>query len=567
MLRFLADRSIRAKVLAVPAGMVALLLLLGAYGFLLLNSNEAQVRRLNTRVTEPTIQILQFSDHARASLADLYRLTSTAANESDDAKLSRMTKDAMAGLDKFGQSFSDVKKAALDAGIPESQVAAVETALTGYVKSAKFAADMAESDASAALNLGMSGAQRRFNDLDKELAGIMTTLDAARHTSLEGIYSEMANGRLVFIGVILTMAAAALAVSLWVGRLIARPIAAMTTALGRIADKDYATPIPALDQRDEIGRMADAVQILKQRSETADRLDDECRQSSEANERRANRLGELTVRFEKAVGAIAEQVASGASKMHGNAESLARTAQQTSRQCEAVTLASGKATENTQTVASAAEELSSSVSEISRQVEQAATVAHQAVMDAAETDRSMQGLAEAAQKIGDVVKLINDIAGQTNLLALNATIEAARAGEAGKGFAVVAAEVKSLATQTAKATDDIAAQVGAIQGATGGAVKAIQGISGTIARINEIATTIASAVEEQGAATQEIARNVNAAAARTKEVSADIAGVTAAAVSTGEAAGQLIDVAGLLAKESDALRQELQGFLSSMAAA
>ncbi len=566
MIRSISNFSIRAKVLAAPAGLVALLLVLGGYAFFLLNGNEAGVRRLNTAVTEPTLNILVFSDHARASLADVYRLISLAANEKDDAKLTRMSKDEMGKLDEFGKSFAPIKASILGAGIPVSKVTSFEAALAAYVKQAKFVADMAESDPGSALTF-MGGTITKYTAMDKELGDITTNLDGARRQSLSAIYSNMSQGRTVFIAIILGMAALGLTMAVMIARLISRPILEMTSALGRLTEKDYSVAIPALGQVDEIGRMAKAVEILKERSQAADKLDEDNRKAAEMSKRRAERMQEITQSFEQAVGSIAEHVATGASAMHGNAEQLATTATQTTRQCEAVTTASSRATSNTQTVASAAEELSASVAEIGRQVAQATKIAGQAVEEASATDTSMQHLADAAQKIGDVVKLINDIAGQTNLLALNATIEAARAGEAGKGFAVVASEVKSLATQTAKATEDIAAQVAAIQGATGGAVEAIKRIGGTIASVNEIATAIASAVEQQGAATQEIARNVQEAAARTKEVSADITGVTQAAAKTGQASASLIDMAGKLAQQSDALRHELTGFLSAVAAA
>ncbi|MGB8274693.1 MAG: methyl-accepting chemotaxis protein [Alphaproteobacteria bacterium] len=256
-------------------------------------------------------------------------------------------------------------------------------------------------------------------------------------------------------------------------------------------------------------------------------------------------------------------VASASTEVESTAESLAATAEETSRQSTAVAAAAEQATGNVQTVASAAEELSSSVAEIGRQVAQSAKIANKAVEEAIRTDNTVRGLADAAQKIGEVVNLINDIAGQTNLLALNATIEAARAGEAGKGFAVVASEVKSLATQTAKATEEIAGQIGSIQTATNDAVAAIEGISATIKQINEIATTIASAVEEQGSATQEIARNVQQAAAGTTEVSSNITGVTQAASQTGDAAGQMLSAARELAANANTLRGEIDQFLKT----
>jgi methyl-accepting chemotaxis protein len=228
---------------------------------------------------------------------------------------------------------------------------------------------------------------------------------------------------------------------------------------------------------------------------------------------------------------------------------------------------SEEASTNVQTVAAATEQLSASINEISRQVAESTNIAGEAVAQAEQTNAGVQALADAAQRIGDVVKLISGIAEQTNLLALNATIEAARAGEAGKGFAVVASEVKSLATQTAKATEEITAQVAAIQGATGASVQAIQAIGGTINRVNQIAAAIAAAVEEQGAATQEIARNVQQASNGTTQVSGHIASVSQAAGETGVAAGEVLSSAKGLARLSEALRDDVDRFVGNIRAA
>jgi len=256
-------------------------------------------------------------------------------------------------------------------------------------------------------------------------------------------------------------------------------------------------------------------------------------------------------------------VASAASEMEASAQSMTATAEETNRQSTAVAAASEQAATNVQTVASAAEELSASIREIQQQMATSARIAQQAVEQVDRTDTTVTGLVQAADKIGEVVNLISDIASQTNLLALNATIEAARAGEAGKGFAVVASEVKNLANQTAKATEEIGQQIAAMQTATGDSVQAIRGIGETIKQISEVTTTVASAVEEQGAATQEISRNVQQAAAGTQEVSSNITGVSQAATQTGTAASQVLSAARELAQQGQQLNTEIEGFLRS----
>ena len=300
--------------------------------------------------------------------------------------------------------------------------------------------------------------------------------------------------------------------------------------------------------------------------EEAERLANEAR-AREAAERRRSEMLTLANAFDAQMSGVVQGVSSSASQMQTTADAMAAAAEEASRQSTTVAAASEQASVNVQTVATAAEELSASIAEIGRQMAQSTKIAAQAVVDADRTNGTVKGLAEGAQKIGQVITLINSIAGQTNLLALNATIEAARAGEAGKGFAVVAAEVKNLASQTAKATDEIAAHISGMQQVTAETVGAIEGIGRTIGEINAIATAIASAVEQQAAATQEIARNVQQASAGTQEVSANISGVQQASADAGATANQVLRVAGDLAHHSEALRTEVDKFLATVRAA
>ena len=359
-----------------------------------------------------------------------------------------------------------------------------------------------------------------------------------------------------------------IAVGFFVARGISKPVVAMTVAMRTLAGGNKQTEIPAQGRKDEIGEMAGAVQVFKDNMIEADRLraEQEATKTRVEAERRQAML-DLASRFEGTVGGIVNGVNSAATELQATAQSMSATAEQTTRQSTLVAAASEETTQNVQTVASATEELSASIGEITSQVTESTRIVGEAVTQANDTNAKVQGLAEAAQRIGDVVRLINDIAGQTNLLALNATIEAARAGESGKGFAVVASEVKILANQTAKATEEIASQVRTIQEATATSAEAIGSITKTIGRVSEISTAIASAVEEQGAATQEISRNVQQAAQGTQEVSANISGVTQAAQQTGAAAAEVLTASTELGKNGVLLQNQVEEFLRTVRAA
>jgi methyl-accepting chemotaxis protein len=349
---------------------------------------------------------------------------------------------------------------------------------------------------------------------------------------------------------------------------ITRPVIAMTKAMGVLANGDMTVQIPAQGQRDEIGAMAKAVQVFKDNMIETDRLRAEQEETKKrAEEARRQGMLDMADRFESSVGGIVNGVTAAATELQATAQALSATAEETSRQSTAVAAASEQTTQNVQTVAAATEELSSSIREIGNQVTESTRIVAGAVTQAEDTNSKVKGLAEAAQKIGEVVTLINEIASQTNLLALNATIEAARAGEAGKGFAVVASEVKNLATQTGRATEEIAGQVKAIQDSTESAAQAIHAITVTINRVNEISTAIASAVEEQGAATQEISRNVQEASTGTAEVSTNITGVTQASQQTSAGSTQVLASASELASNGERLKKEVDTFLHTVRAA
>ena len=350
---------------------------------------------------------------------------------------------------------------------------------------------------------------------------------------------------------------------------ITRPIGSLVGVLQRMANGEIDAKIKEAARGDEIGAVGKAVEGIKamvahKAAEQAEikRITD----AAAASERKRTMI-ELADSFEAAVGGIVGMVSSSATELQATAQTMTSTATETASQSITVAAAAEEAAANVNTVAAAAEELGSSVQEIGRQVSGSADLAQQAVSEADHTALLVQELNEAVTKIGDVVGLISNIAGQTNLLALNATIEAARAGEAGRGFAVVAAEVKELASQTARATDEIGQQISRIQGVTGHAVSAIGSITARIREINGVAASIAAAVEEQGAATQEIVRNVAQASMGTSEVTSNIAGVAQASEETGAAASQVLSAASELSRQSEHLGAEVVRFLDTVRAA
>ena len=363
------------------------------------------------------------------------------------------------------------------------------------------------------------------------------------------------------------LTALSIAAALVIGRRIARPITAIATATQHIADGESGAVLPGLGRNDEIGAMARAIDVLRQRGAEAAALsaEQERLKASTAAERQAL-LHQMADGFEAKVGGLIGMLGRSSGELETTSRGMAETAGLATGQAASVAEAAREASSSVQSVAAAAEQLASSINEIGRQVEHSAARSSQAVTDAQKTDATVRALSESAERIGQVVGLISTIASQTNLLALNATIEAARAGDAGKGFAVVASEVKNLAAQTAKATEEIRAQIGQIQSATRQSVDAIGSITTTIGEVSAIATAIAAAVEQQGAATSEIARSVQRTAQAAQEVTTHIAGVSQAANDTGSATGVVMHAAQGLAKQTLDITEELHSFVAKVRA-
>ncbi len=379
---------------------------------------------------------------------------------------------------------------------------------------------------------------------------------------------DKASGTIVWQVLTSLLVASGAILAMWVvAGGVSRPIVSMTVAMKKLAAGDLHADIPARGGADEIGQMAEAVQIFKDNGLEMERLriEQKAQEERTAAERKAL-MNQLADNFEASVMGVVEAVSQRSTELNSAAQSLSALAIENEQEATAVAATSEQASMNVQTVASATTELSSAISEIGRQVIESANVARSAVTEAERVNHLVENLAISAQKIGEVVDLIDSISSQTNLLALNATIEAARAGDAGKGFAVVANEVKSLANQTGRATEEIGGQIISVQQATKEAVGAIQAITSTINRISEISSSISSAVEEQGAATEEIARNVQEASNGVGDVSSRIGNVTRASTETGSASGQVLDAAKQLLEQSRHLKADVEGFVSRIRA-
>ncbi len=561
------NARISTKVFVAPVCITLCMLAMAVAALYGADQQSRALRALTSETMPKSMAAVRASDLVVQAHLELFRTISWAVNSQDAKKIQdslTRTRDnlrqAQDALTAIGTRWTLTAEDAAERN-------AAAAALKYYAEAAGSVLDMAESDAATAFIFLLAA--------EKAYAAVKQPLDALRdvqarqteQTSLAAFRTEE-RSRLLFLG--LAGAALLLAgiVTLTVARMISRPIAGMTQAMTALAAGDPTVEIPGTGRADEVGRMADAVQVFKVGMAEAERLrTEQAASEARAEEEKKAAMRRLAEQFERSVGNIVIAVSSAAGELEQAAGSLTRTATVTGELSGSVAAASEQASSNVQSVASAAEEMSSSVDEIGRQVRESSTIAADAVKQAKATDARIGTLSQAAGRIGDVVKLITAIAEQTNLLALNATIEAARAGDAGKGFAVVAQEVKALASQTAKATEEIGAQIVGMQEATRESVAAIKEIDGTIGRISEIAATIAAAMEEQGAATREIARNVHEAAHGTAQVAANIVQVSQGAGETGTASARVLDLAQSLAGDSGRLKVELETFIKTVEAA
>jgi methyl-accepting chemotaxis protein len=560
----IGNLAIRTRIFA---SFVVILALLGGLGGTALQLSSAMNTTVETITTNYMLSVIDLGE-MRTDFASYRGNIARQLLWADDKAARQGAEAKLAPLKKTYQEYETKYAGTVDPGTETRLYAEIKAAESAYFDNAAHLQDILAADKIADAKALFAGTMSA--EADRVDAALRANMDynvaEATKQAAEAATSYTA-GRMYIIGFIILAVIVAIAAGAVLVQSIATPIKSMTEAMRKLAARDLSGQIPARGRTDEVGQMAETVQVFKDGMIAADRQAAEQVAERTLKEQRSTRLEQLVSTFETTARNMAGLLAAGSTELEATARAMTGSAERTNKQASAVAAAAEEAGTGVQTVAAATEELTSSINEISRQVAQSAKMAGLAVRDAQRTNTIVAALAEGADRIGSVVGLITNIAGQTNLLALNATIEAARAGDAGKGFAVVASEVKNLANQTGRATEEIGTQITQIQSATREAVAAIRGIAASIEEVSAIATSIASAVEEQGAATAEIARNVQQTATAAQDVTSNISGVGQSANDSSAAASQVLSAAGELSKQAERLSSEVNLFVADVRAA
>jgi methyl-accepting chemotaxis protein len=532
----------------------------GIYGMWGSTRGLADVTEVTTGVRQQ-MQADMMHDALRADVLMAMRLGPNGSADDQKAVLD----DLIEHSEEFKTALAELKKLHISNEV-DAALKTTEPALKKYISSAENIINEALTS-NANLDGQFTEFTKDFKTLEDRMGELGDLVESTSGTIAKN--ADSTNSALLIL--LCVVAGTAIVIQLIAGVInansITRPINDITDVMTELANGNVSVRVPGLHRRDEIRAMAEAVQVFKDNKIRADELQAAREAEQAAKAAHAEAIAARTQKFDNVVRLALSAVSSTGSQLKSSAQTMKGSAEATNAQSNNVAAASERASANVQTVASAAEELSSSIKEITEQVAISSKIASTAVTEANRAKVTVGELDQTAQKIGEVVALITEIAEQTNLLALNATIEAARAGEAGKGFAVVASEVKNLATQTAKATEQISTQIAGVQRATKESVQAIESIFSTISQIEEVSGSIAAAVEEQSTATAEIARNVEQAANGTMLVSTNIVGVSKAAAQTGEVSNDVLRAAQEINAQSESLRAEVDGFLADISKA